>query len=344
MPLSPSLYFEDFVPGEIAVYGAYHVTRDAIITFAAEFDPQPFHLDEAAAEATLLGGLAASGWHTCAMVMRMNCDGLLLDSASLGAPGIDEVKWLKPVRPDDVLRVRCKTLGARASRSRPDMGLVEFQFDALNQRDEIVMAQRNVAMFARRGADPSGGAGAGTAAPDRPAETPAVPELEGLPMFDDLPVGASSRLGTYTFTRDAVLRFARAYDPQSFHVDEEAARSGPFGRLAASGWHTCAAWMRTYLDWFAARAETVAAKGLPVPAIGPSPGFRDLKWLRPVHPGDTITYSMTMVDKRASASRPQWGLLTTRNRGVDQHGTAVFEFTVASFWERRPAGAALSGA
>ena len=99
----PKFYFEDFSAGWTAEYGPRRVTREEIVGFAAQFDPQPMHLDEEAARHTMLGGLAASGWHTCCIMMRMIADGLLLDAASMGAPGIDEVKWLKPVRPGDEL-------------------------------------------------------------------------------------------------------------------------------------------------------------------------------------------------------------------------------------------------
>src|SRR5882724_6480624 len=100
----PKFYFEDFSPGWTAEYGPRRVTREEMIGFAAQFDPQPMHLDEVAAAKTMLGGLGASGWHTCCVMMKMIADGVLLDSASMGAPGIDEVKWLKPVRPGDSLR------------------------------------------------------------------------------------------------------------------------------------------------------------------------------------------------------------------------------------------------
>src|SRR4051812_46542778 len=119
------LHFEDFHTGQTYDYGAYRVTREEIVAFAKEFDPQPQHLDEEAARKTLLGKLCASGWHTCAMLMRMNVDGMLGHSAGLGAPGIDEVKWIKPVLPGDVLSTRAVIGRTRASASRPDMGLVE---------------------------------------------------------------------------------------------------------------------------------------------------------------------------------------------------------------------------
>ncbi len=95
----PKLHWEDFQSGAVAVYGPRLVTREEIVAFAAEFDPQPMHLDEAAAANTLLGGLGASGWHSCCLLMRMIADGFLLDSSSMGGPGIEEVNWLKPLRP-----------------------------------------------------------------------------------------------------------------------------------------------------------------------------------------------------------------------------------------------------
>ncbi|MDQ0473668.1 MaoC family dehydratase [Labrys wisconsinensis] len=146
----PRLHFEDFIPGEVATYGAHTVTKDEIIAFAREFDPQPFHLDEEAGRASILGGLAASGWHACAILMRLNCDGFLLDAASMGAPGIDEVKWLRPVRPGMTLSVRRHVLEARASRSRPGMGLVRFRFELVADGEAVVLTQEGTIMLGRR--------------------------------------------------------------------------------------------------------------------------------------------------------------------------------------------------
>ena len=144
------LHFEDFAPGEFAEYGDYAVTAAEIVEFARDFDPQPFHLDASAARDTFAGGLIASGWHTACLLMRMNCEGFLNRSTSQGGPGVDELAWLKPVRPGDRLRVRRTTLSARASRSRPTLGLVAFAFEVLNQDGEIVMRQKNSVFFLRR--------------------------------------------------------------------------------------------------------------------------------------------------------------------------------------------------
>lgn len=149
---APRFYFEDFVPGSVARYGALPVERAEIVAFAAQYDPQPMHLDEAAAAQSLLGGLAASGWQSCAFLMRLIAEEFITQSAGMGAPGIDSVKWMKPVRPGDVLSVRHTVLEARESKSKADRGFVKFKFELLNQRDETVLEQINSIIFARRGA------------------------------------------------------------------------------------------------------------------------------------------------------------------------------------------------
>jgi acyl dehydratase len=151
----PRLYFEDFVPGTAAEYGPRTVTREEILAFAAEFDPQPMHLDDAAARATMLGGLAVSGWHSCCLMMRLMADGFLLDSSSQGSPGVGEVRWLKPVRPGDTLTLRASVKEARVSKSRPDVGLVKLLLELLNQRGETPVTCGTTILFGRR---PRGGA------------------------------------------------------------------------------------------------------------------------------------------------------------------------------------------
>ena len=146
------LYFEDFPIGRRFDFPDRTMTAEEIIAFATEFDPQPMHLDENAAKHTILGGLAASGWHTCSIMMRLLCDGLILNSTSQGSPGIDEVKWRLPVRPGDTLTVRHTILEKRESKSRPGVGLVKQLCDVVNQRGESVMQARFTAMFGKRNA------------------------------------------------------------------------------------------------------------------------------------------------------------------------------------------------
>ncbi|HYR26741.1 MAG TPA: MaoC family dehydratase, partial [Aquabacterium sp.] len=147
---SPRLYWEDFTPGLLLTFGPRRMERDEIIRFATDFDPQPFHLDEEAGKASLFGGLAASGWHTAGVVMRLMCDGFLLNSSSLGSPGLDSLKWHKPVMAGDELRARMTVLDSRPMRSKPHVGLVQTRWEAVNQRDEIVMTIESWAMFGRR--------------------------------------------------------------------------------------------------------------------------------------------------------------------------------------------------
>jgi acyl dehydratase len=145
-------YFEDFTPGLIIETGPRLVTREEIVAFAAEFDPQPMHLDEEAARASLLGGLAASGWHTCCLLMRMACDSFVLDSSSMGAPGVDEMKWLKPLRPGTNITLRTTVLDTRPSNSRPEMGFVKIRMDILDDDREPIMTLTNSMMMGRRAA------------------------------------------------------------------------------------------------------------------------------------------------------------------------------------------------
>jgi acyl dehydratase len=146
----PKLHWEDFKVGDVAVYGPRRVTREEIVAFAAEFDPQPAHLDEASAAATLFGGLAGSGWHSCALMMRMMADGFVLDAASMGAPGVEEVRWLRPLRPGTPVRLRTTVLDTRSSKSRPEMGLTRIRYDLLDEADAVITTMVSTMMMGRR--------------------------------------------------------------------------------------------------------------------------------------------------------------------------------------------------
>lgn len=142
--------YEDFESGQVIELGSKVVTAEEIIEFASEFDPQPMHLDEDAGKASLLGGLSASGWHSCAMYMRLFYDGILKGSTSQGAPGIDYTNWRRPVLAGDTLAARVTISGKRLSRSRPGLGLVTFRAEMSNQRGEVVFDLQNTSMFLTR--------------------------------------------------------------------------------------------------------------------------------------------------------------------------------------------------
>jgi Acyl dehydratase len=144
------LYLEDFAAGQTIALGSRTLTEEAILAFAREFDPQPFHIDPEAARASIYGGLIASGWHTAATLMRLLVDGVLGDSASLGSPGIDEIRWKLPVRPGDTLSANAQVLEVVPSSSRPDRGVVHLLYTVRNQRDEVVMTMRGMGLMRRR--------------------------------------------------------------------------------------------------------------------------------------------------------------------------------------------------
>ena len=143
-------YFEDFAPGKVWDIEGPVLTKQEIIDFASRFDPQYFHVDEEAARRSPYGGLIASGWHTCSVGMRLMCDSYVNRSISMGSPGVDNIRWLKPVRPGDTLVYSRTVLEARPSGSRPEAGLVKSRWQAVNQRGELVMTMEGWGIFARR--------------------------------------------------------------------------------------------------------------------------------------------------------------------------------------------------
>ena len=143
-------YWEDMQPGSKRDLGSITPTREEIIAFATQFDPQPFHLDDEAAKASIFGGLCASGWHTCSMAMRLMVTNFLKDAASLGSPGLENVQWKNPVMPNDTLHLTHTILESRAMRSKPDVGLVRTQWEMHNQHGDCVLHMEGWGMFRRR--------------------------------------------------------------------------------------------------------------------------------------------------------------------------------------------------
>jgi acyl dehydratase len=154
-------------------------------------------------------------------------------------------------------------------------------------------------------------------------------------FFEDNKIGEGAALGAHTFTRESIIAFAVLYDPQPLHLSDEGGKASSYGALVASGWHVASVSMRLLIDWRdRVRAER-AALGETLPKLGVSPGFRDMRWPAPVRAGDTVSYA-TRVESMRETKRPQWGLVTNRNVGLNQHGAEVFAFTSIVLWERRP--------
>ncbi|MGE0482657.1 MAG: MaoC family dehydratase [Gammaproteobacteria bacterium] len=150
LPPRDQRWFEDYVPGDVHEFGDCVVDERELVDFARRYDPQPFHVDPEAARASQYGGLITSGWHTCSMVMGLMVEHYVSGVAGLGSPGVDEIRWVVPVRPGDHLRVRIEILDARVSRTKPDRGLVHSAIAVLNQDDITVMTMKSVGFFLRR--------------------------------------------------------------------------------------------------------------------------------------------------------------------------------------------------
>jgi acyl dehydratase len=159
-----------------------------------------------------------------------------------------------------------------------------------------------------------------------------------MKYFEDIALGEGAAFGRHTFTAEEIKSFAARFDPQVFHLDEAAAAQSHFGALVASGWHTVALWMRHAMRYRRAEDEARRARGEPLAELGPSPGFRDLKWLKPVYAGDTIAFAAEVVETRPSKSRPKWGLVFSRNTATNQHGELVMSFIGSALVERRNPG------
>ena len=156
-----------------------------------------------------------------------------------------------------------------------------------------------------------------------------------MKYFEDIAVGDRRELGRHTFSAGEIKSFAARFDPQPFHLDEAAAAASHFGALVASGWHTAAMFMRLLIDFNRGVIAAQRERGEPMARTGPSPGFSNLRWLKPVYVGDTIAYASQIIEKRESASRPEWGIIVSRNTGTNQKGELVYEFQGVGFVERR---------
>ena len=159
-----------------------------------------------------------------------------------------------------------------------------------------------------------------------------------MKFWEDIVVGERAEVGRYTFSADAIKGFARRFDPQPFHLDEAAAARSHFGALCASGWHTACVWMRLLIDRRRREDDERRARGEAVAQLGPSPGFRDLQWLKPVYVGDTVSYGSEVIETRPLNNRPGWGMISMHNTGVNQHGEQVISFISSVFVERRGEG------
>lgn len=332
------IHHEDIEIGKPITFGHKVVTKEEIIAFGRAFDPQPMHVDEEAAKATPVGGLCASGWHTCAMMMRMICDGPLRNTASLGSPGVDEVRWTRPVRPGDMLSCRHVYTEKRELASRPDVGISRITLELLDGKDQVLAWWRTNQLTRRRTPGPAPAPQSGSR-PRQPLvslwdASPPPPPARSM-FFEDRQIGEISDFGRHTFDRDEIIAFAREFDPQPFHLDGAAAKASLFGALCASGWHTAAIFIREVVTHRLSGSAASHGVGERQPVYGPSPGFRNLRWPKPVYVGDTIEFRARLAEKIDLKSRPGRGILASEVQARNQKGEIVFALISQILADRR---------
>ncbi|MEN3931098.1 MaoC family dehydratase [Microvirga sp. W0021] len=323
-----TLFYEDFHVGWTETYGPLKVTQDAIIRFAKEYDDQPFHTDPEAAKHTFPGRLISSGWHSCALANRLLVEHLFLITTSQGSPGIEAARWISPLYPDDEVHLTVSVIEARTLKSRPTLGMLKMSLELKKQDGSLSTVMTGTVFLKRRHPDEEYYQLENLTFPAKKADSAAekpIPQSAILFLEEFIP-GTTFDLGSHLFSSEEIIRFAREFDPQYFHTDAAAAKDSLFGGLCASGWNTAANWMRQTSKLARRLEKEMLEAGIPVPAQGPSPGFTNLKWLKPVFANDTISYCTTVTQTRASASRPGWGLLSCHNTGNNQNGERVFEF------------------
>ncbi len=298
--MSEQHFLEDFPVGKTLQFCNFPLTRDLIESYAAEFDPL-----FGGPERDESRGRYASPFQLNGLLMRLCYDGWVVDTAARGAPGVDEARWFRPVAAGDTLTARYTVRAARVSRSKPQLGFVQFFYE-LFANGARAMSQLNWVMIERRNTD------AITDAAESSARTSSDTPGQNAPA-------SPIRLGEREFKADKIINFARIYDPQPFHVNVDAANKGPFGALAASGWHTTAFWASAYAEAYDAGRDKL-----------PRPDgvlwMKPLMWQKPVYAGERIAFDFAPMRTETDASGRR--VLVAQNRGIDSKGDIVIDFTI----------------
>jgi acyl dehydratase len=329
---------DGFAPGETCRLGCIEVSAEAIKEFAAEYDPQPQHLDEHAASATPLQGLVASGWQTCAVLTRQLERQLELASMHVEIPGINEIKWLKPVRPGDVLETRMRRQSRCFCSGCRDSGGWVIAIEAVNQAGVPVLRLNSNALLACREASLAEAQRCSIHCAQRMERKPRVRRRPGghlVRYFEEVVLGDEIALGSYDFTIDAMGCYTRVLDSALGSRDRSASAAALY--QGASGWHVVAAWMRLVVDHYHAEADWLATHERPVPRLGPAVGARSISWRKPVRVGDRITFASWAEHKVNIGTSNEWGLLVAGVEGVNQNGESVVSLYPQFLLEKRPA-------
>lgn len=320
--------------GEVLEFGRIRMSQDEIVAFAKVYDPQPVHIDDDAARKTLLGGLVASGWHTCTVIMELLQTAMASRVPEMAVAGAEEIVWMKPVRPGDTLQgfvtwttsppCTCGTVARKA------------KVEVHNQAGAVVMRWSLDCTFPVGPSNHDAASQSCTLRRGRAARVTRHPRSNAIRYFDEVMPGDEIELGDYTFADEDVAAFQSRYCPrsdteQSGNLD---ARPPGTSRQVVPPWQITAAWMQCMVRYYERESARLADLGRTAPLLGPAAGVRHLRWHAPIMSGETITFRGWAERKLEIASQPKWGLLVVGAEGVNMAGDTVVSFYPQMLLER----------
>lgn len=319
----------DHSSAEFINLGRIQLTAEAVKEFAAAYDPQPQHIDEQAAAQTLLGGLVASGWQMCAVLMRQVESQLATMFPQIGVPSIDEIRWLKPIRPGEALDARFSRRSRCSCRACGDAGGWAIVAEVVDQTGDPILRMNSNVLLPPREAAPAGVWQSAIRCAEHVKRKPRVPRRPGghlVRYFEEVELGDEIELGSFDFTPSAVASYSRMIQSACGDGDPHSPSPETLRGSAVSNWHVIAAWMRKVIDYYQNEADWLASQSRPVPVLGPAAGARSLSWCKPVRAGETIAFSSWAEHKIEIGTSSDWGLLVAGAEGVNQDGEVVVSF------------------
>jgi len=328
----------DFAKGTIWRIGRIEIDADAVTAFAAAYDPQLQHLDERAAKHTLLRGQAASGWHTCALVLQQLKHHLLQRSLQVEVPAIADIRWLRPVRPNDVLEVAIRWSSPCRIPNCVHRDGWTVTIEAFNQAGEPALRLMSNALLADLRSPPDLVRARARACARHAKRSPRAIRRPGghlVRYFEDVEIGDEIALGSFDFTADSVRTFAAMIAASLPPI--LALRLTDLPAASVDAWHMVSAWMRLIVDYYNGECEWLAQQKLPVPVLGPGAGARCLAWCGRVRQGERISFTSWAEHKVSFGTSSAWGLLVAGAEGVNETGETVLSFYPQFLLQKRPA-------
>jgi|LNFM01.1.fsa_nt_gb acyl dehydratase len=326
------LAWEDLYVGCVIPLPDMTFSRNEIVTFAGIYDPQPAHIDDEAAKSTLLGGLAASGWHSCAALWARAHADLLAHCRHRGRPVITDIRWLAPVRANETLQLKAVVTHRMPCPHSAHLGQTSIRYEVINEMGSVVMNLKADHAFERRVGEPSSNSGPCPSVNWGARITPLRPRrrVSGISFFEQVEVGDEIDLETYTFTDRNIAEFAAL-------TGSMASRTGDHS-IQVNAWHLNAAWMQRIVAYYQSQTQRLGRAGTPVPLLGPAIGVKHLRWHRRAQSGDVVHFLSWAERKIDLPSHGGWGLLVCGAEGADARGRRVVSFNPQLLLERRCQG------